>query len=70
MYIPIEVLSDDDGRQLEAAQSDLVEFGLKSSPVLLANHIYNTAVFSQILRTRLYPILKPAGEYGIYQTWR
>lgn len=68
MHIPVEVSSDDDARQLEAVQKDLIAFGLDSPPTLLAKHIYESDLFSRTLPTPLYPILKPAGSYGIYQT--
>jgi hypothetical protein len=69
MHILVEVLSDADGHQLEAVQNDLAKFGLGSSPITLANHIYNSTVFSKILGGRLYPVLEPADKYGIYQMW-
>jgi hypothetical protein len=69
MLVPIEVLSDNQAHQLEAAQDDLAEFRLTSSPTVLAKHIHNTAIFSQALAGRVYPILEPSENYGIYQTW-
>jgi len=68
MHIPVEALSADDHQQLESVQKDLIKFGLHSPVELLAKHIYNSSIFSQMMR--LYPILGPAGVYGIYQTWR
>jgi hypothetical protein len=70
IYLPIEVLSDADTRQLEAAQKDLIAFGLDSSPVSLANHIYRSDLFSRTFSTPLYPVLKPTELYGVHQTWR
>jgi len=69
MCIPVEVLSDDCGHQLESVQDDLVQFGLNSSVALLAQHVYSSS-FPPILMMGLYPVLAPKEIYGIYQTWR
>jgi hypothetical protein len=63
------VLSDIDGHQLEDAQQNLITFGLDSPPDVLAKHIYESTVFSSILSTALYPVLKPTKLFGIHQKW-